>query len=69
MKRVDLTSTCAGLFRSRVASPALRTPELESVDTYGDEAFGTADSEENEVAGYLEYHPANDEDEFAIAAE
>ena len=69
MKRADLAVACADRIPGRGwLTAALRTPEVE-IEASEDERFETFDDMDGEDAGYLEYCPANDEGEYAIAAE
>lgn len=69
MKRADLALACADRIPGRGwLPPALRTPEVE-IEAGDNEGFGIVDDVNGEDSGYLEYVPANDEDEFSIAAE
>ena len=68
MQRADLALACA----KRIPGcgwlpPALRILEVKSAGE--DEAFEIVDDVDHEDGGYSEYHPANDEEEFAVAAE
>lgn len=77
VKKADRTPIAKMKARARAADrltmlprvpPALRTPEGE-IEASEDERFKIVDDTDGDDAGYLEYCPANDEGEYAIAAE
>lgn len=69
LKRADLALACAERIPGRGwLPPALRTPKVE-VEAEESEGFEIVDDVDGEDAGYLDYDPANDEREFAVAAE
>ncbi len=69
LKRGELALACADRIPGRGwLPPALRTPELEA-EVEGAEQFEAFDDADGDDEGYREYDPANDEGEFAVAAE
>jgi ParB family chromosome partitioning protein len=69
MKRADLAVACADRIPGRGwLPPALRTPEVE-IEAAEDERIEIVDDVDGDDEGYLNYDPANDEGELAVAAE
>lgn len=70
LKRGDLALACADRIPGRGwLPPALLTPEAEPESDAADDFDAIDDFNEDDDDGYIDYDPANDTEEFAVAAE